>query len=83
MHGPEIFRGITPGQFALLSQKAHAAGIEMNGNSGSASKFGVEVAWNYDPAAQELKIECLKAPFFMKTSDVAEKIRGLVQQSLA
>ena len=40
---PQVFNGITPAQYANLTQKARSAGIEMNGNSGRASKMGVEV----------------------------------------
>jgi hypothetical protein len=80
---PQVFKGITPDQYAKLAEKARAAGIELSGNSGTASKFGVEVTWNYLPADQVLTIQCLKAPFFMSTADVDARIQKLVQDSLA
>ena len=66
-----------------MLQKAQAGGLNLSGNSGTASKFGVDVAWNYDPAKQELTFQCLSVPFFMKTGDVNAKIEALVKQSLA
>jgi hypothetical protein len=80
---PQVFRPVTADQYARLKDKARSAGIDINGNSGSASKYGVEVAWNYVPDNQELTLQCLKAPFFMKASDVDTRIKSLVTQSLA
>ena len=79
---PQVFMGVSSEQFARLSVKAQAAGIGLNGNSGTTSKFGVEVEWNYSPETQELTIECLNAPFFVKPEDVDAKIRELVNESL-
>ena len=79
---PQTFKGISPDKYALLQGKAKGAGIEMEGNSGSASKFGVEMQWSYSPETQELSLQCLKHPFFMKAEDVDAKMRNLVQQTL-
>lgn len=79
---PQVFSSITPAQFAKLSEKAKGAGIDLNGNAGSASKFGVEVAWNYSPEKQELILQCLSAPFFLSSEQVNEKLRALVKESL-
>ena len=80
---PLVFSGVTPGQYAKLIEKARAAGIELVGNSRTASKFGVEVAWNYAPETQELTFHCLSTPFFVKPEDVHAKIEALVKESLA
>lgn len=82
-HDPQVFSGITPAHYAQLTQKARAAGIDLAGNSGTASKFGVEVAYNYAPETQQLTLHCLKAPFFVSAADVEAKLRSLVEQSLA
>jgi hypothetical protein len=79
---PQLFNNISPAQFAVLQQKAGAAGIPISGNSGSASKMGVEVAWNYSPESGQLSLQCLKTPFFISASDVDQKIRDLVTQTL-
>ncbi len=80
---PQIFSGITPEQFAALSQKAQAAGIPLSGNTGTASKFGVEVSWNYAPAEQQLTLQCLRTPFFVTASEVNAKLQSLVRETLA
>jgi hypothetical protein len=80
---PQVFNGITPDQYAKLADKAKGAGIDLSGNNGTASKFGVEVTWNYSPADQVLTMQCLKAPFFMSRADVDSRIHKLVQDSLA
>jgi len=80
---PQVFSNITPEQYANLAAKAQAAGIDMSGNTGTASKFGVEVAWNYSAATQELTLQCLRTPFFVKTEDVNAKIQALVKETLA
>lgn len=76
---PQIFSSITPGHYTKLVEKANAAGIDLSGNTGKASKFGVEVAWNYAPETQQLTLQCLKTPFFVKTEEVNSKLRELVQ----
>ena len=81
-NAPQIFENISPAQFALLQQKAGAAGIPISGNSGSASKMGVEVAWDYTPGTGQLSLHCLKTPFFISANDVNQKIRDLVTQTL-
>jgi len=79
---PLVFSGITPEQFAVLTAKAQAAGIALNGNSGTAAQFGVEVAWNYTPETRELTLHCLSTPFFVKPEEVNAKIQKLVKESL-
>ena len=79
----QIFSGIMPEQYASLLEKAHANGMDLNGNSGIATKFGVEVAWNYSPGTKQLTFQCLRAPFFVKPEDVNAKIQALVKETLA
>jgi hypothetical protein len=80
---PQVFRGITAERYAILLKKAQANGINLSGNGGTASKYGVEVAWNYDQAGQELTFHCLRTPFFMKPEDVNAQIESMVKESLA
>ena len=79
---PQVFSNITPEQFSSLTAKAHAAGIDLAGNTGTASKFGVEVSWNYVPETRQLTLLCLHTPFFVKPENVNAKIRALVKETL-
>jgi hypothetical protein len=54
----------------------------MSGNSGRASRMGVEVEWNYSPEKQELVLTCLHAPFFLKADGVNAKLQELVAETL-
>jgi hypothetical protein len=77
----QVFSDIAPEQYAKLVEKARASGIDLGGNSGTASQYGVEVAWNYSPEAQQLTLQCLKTPFFVSAADVHAKLAALVEQS--
>ena len=80
---PLVFSNITSAQYAALVAKAKASGVDLIGNSGTASRYGVEISWNYAPESQQLTLHCLKTPFFVKASDVNIKLENLVNQSLA
>jgi hypothetical protein len=80
---PQVFSGITPEQWAKLIAKAQAAGIDLSGNAGTASQFGVEVGWSYSPVTKDLTIQCLRTPFFVRLEDVNAKIKALVQETVA
>lgn len=79
---PQIFENVTPQQFAQLAAKAQSAGIAIAGDTGTASKMGVEVTWNYSSETQQLTLTCLRAPFFIGVHQVNEQIRTLVTQTL-
>jgi hypothetical protein len=80
---PQVFSGIAPEQYARLIEKAKAAGIDLSGNSGTATKFGVEVSWTYSPDSQQLTLHCLHTPFFVSGETVNAKMHALVNESLA
>lgn len=80
---PQVFHGITPDAYARLIQKANASGVALGGNSGSASKFGIEVAWNYSAELQQLTLQCLKSSMFFSTQDVDQKLQSLVKEAMA
>jgi hypothetical protein len=79
---PLVFPGIDPKQYAVLIQKANAAGFGLAGNSGTASQYGVEVRWDYSPEACELMIECLSTPSFISADTVYAKIKTIVLESV-
>ncbi len=79
---PQVFSGITPAKYAALMEKANNAGVPMSGNTGRASKMGVEVEWNYSAEKQELVLTCHRTPFFVSVQDVNAKLHELVNQAL-
>ena len=74
----QTFSGITQARFDCLVQKAQAAGIAIAGNVGEASKDGVTVRWQFDPANQALELQCTASPFFLSCDTVNGKIQDLV-----
>jgi len=79
---PLVFTGITPEQYKRLKARAHVAGIDLIGLSGTASRLGVEIAWNYSPETLDLTLRCLATPFFMQPAEVNARIQILVKESL-
>jgi hypothetical protein len=75
------FTGISPERFAALSQKAKGSGIDITGDSGTTTKFGVTVTWTYDPQAQELTIQCTEKPFFLSCDDINGRIQNAMTTS--
>jgi len=74
----QTFSGITEEHFACLLQKAQSAGINICGNSGTATGSGITIAWNYDPGAQKLTIQCTDKPVFLGCGVITSQIRDLV-----
>jgi len=79
----QVFSGVSPAQYAKLVEKVNAAGIEISGNSGQASRMGVEVAWNYSAETQQLELTCLHAPVFVSADVVNTRLRTMVNEALA
>jgi hypothetical protein len=80
---PLVFSSVTPLQFAQLAEKARANGIDISGNSGSASQLGVEVSWEFVPATGQLTLHCLRTPFFLKLEEVNARLRRMVESATA
>jgi hypothetical protein len=79
---PQVFSGITPAKYAALVEKANSSCVAMSGNSGRATKMGVEVEWNYSPEKQELVLTCHRTPFFVSAEDINIRLQELVKQAL-
>lgn len=80
---PQVFSGVTAGQYAALMAKAKSVGMDISGTHGRASRMGVEVEWTYSEEKQELVLTCLRTPFFVSEDQVNEQLQTLVKQALA
>jgi len=74
----QVFNGVTAEQFACLVGKAQAAGINIAGNSGSASERGITIAWTFDPVAKTLSVQCTSTPFGVMCGAINSKVHDLV-----
>ncbi len=80
---PQVFHNISPEQYGALIKKAAAAGINITGNSGTTSNFGVEVKWDYSPERRELTFQVLHTPFFMSAESVDARIKAVVEETIS
>ncbi len=76
------FDNVSPAAWACLVQKVEGYGIAISGNSGEAAKSGFTVAWDYDPGAQTLRLQCVDSPFWVPCFTINAKIQDLVQGCL-
>jgi hypothetical protein len=74
----QTFSGVTQDQFAYLRAKAEAQGISIEGNSGSASKDGMTISWEFSPEAGTLTIQCTASPFYVTCGTINAKLHELV-----
>jgi hypothetical protein len=76
----QTFTGITIERFGCLLAKAQEAGINIVGNSGSATQDGITIDWNFSPAEQTLDLQCTSAPFYVPCGTINSKIHDLVDE---
>jgi ribosomal protein L31 len=76
-----VWSNVTPAQYAELVSRAQAAHIPITGDSGQASKMGVDVTWSY--ANSTLTIQVESAPFFIGQQKVKDDIAAIVDSVLA
>ena len=79
----QTFSGISAGQFACLLKKVSDSGVSVSGNSGSASKDGITISWEFDPVSSTLQIQCTSAPFFVSCGMINSKIHDFVDECSA
>jgi hypothetical protein len=73
------FNNVPASVFNCLVQKAAEQGITISSDSGTASKSGFKVSWNYNRAGSSLTIQCLDKPFIVPCSLVKSTIKSTVQ----
>jgi hypothetical protein len=78
----QSFTNVSSDQFACLVAKANAAGIEISGNAGNASKDGITIQWKFDPGTNTLTIQCTSSPFLVPCGTINSKIHDLVDSCL-
>jgi hypothetical protein len=74
----QTFSGITQARFNCLVLKAQATGITISGNAGTATKDGITLRWQFDPAAQTLDLQCTNSPFFIPCELINTKIHDMM-----
>lgn len=76
-----VVEGVSTTRYAQLVERAKAAGIDIEGNSGTAQKYGAAIAYNYQPETQVLRLECTKTPFFLSKNEIYARLRSLLSEA--
>ena len=75
----QVFNSISAEQFALIVDKAAAAGININGHAGEMSRAGFSVRWEFEPATRTFTIQCIERPFLISCAAINNRIQELVR----
>jgi hypothetical protein len=57
-------------------------GLYVTSPTGEAVKDGIKIHWNYDPALEQLDVECISAPFWIDSSHVSQNLRNEIEAVL-
>lgn len=74
----QTFTGISQDRFDCLTQAAQNTGVAIAGNGGEASKDGITIRWQYDPASQVLELQCTGSPAFIPCGLINARIQAMV-----
>jgi len=80
MCDPVVFHGITPEMWASIETQARAAGIDIEHDEGTVHVGPADLRWDFEPARQDLTVQCMAKPFFVSCSAVNSRITALFQQ---
>jgi hypothetical protein len=75
----QVFNGITPARWECIRQAMQGrTGVSLATDTGTASKSGFTMRWNFDPLAQVLTVQCLEKPFIVPCSVIESTLTGIV-----
>lgn len=76
----QSFNNVTPAVWQCGVSAAANLGVTITTNSGSASKSGFTVAWNYNPQSQTCSIQCTDSPWYVPCSAINSFIDSTVSK---
>lgn len=72
------FEGVTSDKWACAKNAVRDRyGIVVNTDSGTASKDGFTLTWNYNPGAQTLQVQCTDSPWWAPCSAINGQIQDI------
>ncbi len=75
----QVFNGITPARWECIRQAMQGrTGVALDTDSGTASKSGFTMRWNFDPPTQILTVQCLEKPFIIPCSVIESALASIV-----
>lgn len=76
------YNNVTEAAWNCGKQKAASYGVQIDSNKGSVSKSGFTIAWNYDPAAKTVCIQCTDSPMLVPCFVINNAIDSQVEDCL-
>ena len=76
------YNNVTSAAWQCGVAKAAQYGVQITGNSGSATASGFTIAWNYNPSAQTLTLQCTDSPWWAPCSTINSHINDAVEACL-
>jgi hypothetical protein len=76
------YNGVTPTAWQCGISSAARYGVTITTNAGSATASGFTIAWNYDPTARTLSIQCTDGPLLVPCWLINRKINEAVEACL-
>jgi hypothetical protein len=76
-----VFENVTPEVWGHIVA-ALGEDVATVADSGTAVQMGVKIAWNREPEAARLTIQCLDKPFIVSCAMVESHVKGMVQAGL-
>lgn len=77
------YNNVTPSAWQCGVNLAKNYGVNITSNTGSASSSGFTIAWNYNPGAQTLQIQCTDSPWIVPCSVINSKINSEIESCLS
>lgn len=74
----QVFSNVDSARFERLTAKAQTEGMNIAGNSGTATEGKITVTWDYDPTAQTLTLQCTDSPFYLGCGFINSNIHSLI-----
>jgi hypothetical protein len=79
------YNNVTPAAWQCGVQLAAGYGVTITTDQGKASASGFTIAWNYNPSAQTLSLQCTDSPFIVPCSlinnFIDDKVHGCLSQN--
>ncbi len=77
------FNDITPAVWQRAIAAAAEYGVAVTANAGDGTARGFTVAWNYEPVAQTVSLQCTDSPFWAPCGVINNKLTEVVNACIA
>ncbi|WP_242182741.1 hypothetical protein [Sphingomonas sp. CARO-RG-8B-R24-01] len=76
------YGNVTASAWQCIKSAAASHGVTINTNSGSVTVSGFTFAWNYNPGASTLSVQCTDSPWFVPCSTINSQLNNAIEGCL-